>query len=687
MLDGTISWNDLIYLNQSVSFDVRFYKGWYPSLPHATASLVDLNNDGINSLIVSGKEYDINNNNEIISEDVFNGEVSLGDDAYARFVDVDDDGDLDVFTSSWKAGEGDGVFFENTGTPEAPVFLRRNDDVNDVMANYYSTLPSGFYDYFDSMFEYPFPDVNTPVTRYDYPVIFDFDSDGDLDLLMGRQLPSRLSYFEQSNIDGETQYFNPYPLVPLDNQDAVWVTDYDTDGDMDLLVYQGQSNILYFERNNKLRNHYEDPITITNFPVWQNPGFCGMPNAYSISRSGEVFADLDNDGYQEMLVVYQNDYQEYKLILLVKRDFNFFEQRIIYEGTEINYGVSERLEFVDANNDGKLDIALQFYYPDSEETQPILLFEQQDPLTFSGPVSLAPDALSLTQIHDNSVDVDIDGDGDVDTVYNSGVDWNLDSSPGSIVNFSTRSYVGEGANILIGGFIIKGQSPQTVILRGIGPSLTDKGISNPLQDPELFLFSGDKLIAHNDDWGLADGADMIETAGVGLEHPKESGLRVRLDPGVYTVHLKGKPGDTGVGIIGVDADNQMPTNSLQVNISGRAFVDEGEAITIGGFVIEGDTPVKVLIRGLGPQLRDKGVSNALNDPNITLFSGSTIIASSNDWKNGANAAEISQLDIAPEQDKEAAILKELEPGTYTVHLRGASGDTGVGIIAVDRLWA
>ncbi len=687
LLDQTSTWNDLIYQNTSVAFDISLYKGWYPSAQYATASLVDLNNDGINTLVVLENEYDVNNNNEILSEDVFNGAVSLGDDAYARFVDVDGDGDLDVFASSWKYGEGDGVFYENTGTPEESVFMRRSDDVTEILAKYYETLPAGFVEYFNAVQGQPLPGVNHPVTSYDYPLVLDFDDDGDLDVLMARQLSSRLSYFEQTSMESVTQYSNPYHSVPLDNQEAVWVTDFDMDGDMDLLVHptQAQGQILFYERDDERPNQYEEPVRITNFPNWTDPVFCGAPNANTISRSKEVFADLDNDGQQEMLVVYQSDYEEYKLILLIKRDFNFFEQRLLYQGTEIRYGATERLEFLDVNGDDRLDIALQFYYPDSTEPQSVLLFEQQDPLVFTGPQTLSPDAIDLTQIHGNSLAIDFDKDGDLDTVYNSGVDWNLDSSPGSIVNFSTRSYVGEGADILIGGFIIEGASPQTVILRGIGPSLAEKGVQSPLQDPHIYLFSGSTLIAHNDDWQSTQDADRIESAGIGLDHPNESALRVRLDPGVYTVHLKGKPGDTGVGIIGVDADNQMPANSLQVNISGRAHVDEGEAITIGGFVVEGDTPVKVLIRGLGPQLRNKGVNDALEDPNITLYSGDTVIARNNDWRSGDRALEIAELDIAPEEEKEAAILRELQPGTYTVHLRGAARETGVGIIAVDRL--
>ncbi len=669
LFDRTTPWDDLIYSSQTFLFN------------HLSVSnnLVDLDSDGVNTLVYGVDEYDINNTPARVSTDIFDGQVPYGITGPMDFVDADGDGDLDVFMSSRKLYQIN-EYYENTGTPEVPVFVLDHGNIEHTVDQYYQTLPAGFVSYFNSHFSQSFP------SEYQFPLVYDFDSDGDLDLLMAGDDVRALRYYEQSSKDGTPIYSEPFDLFPVKDSNAYWVTDFDTDGDLDLLVNSVPGEIQFYKRINSNPIRYASPVTITNFPQWSGVSSIGAPDSYSVLTSSEIFADVNNDGYQDMLVTQVTDSQEFRLLLLIKQeDNNAFNQLLVYQGNDIDFRLYYDVKLIDVNNDGMVDVALQFSDEFTHEKQSVLLFEQYYRLTFSAPIELAADAVVFKPSSDNNLKIDIDGDGDIDTVNNRGVTWNLDSSPGSVMNFSTRSYVGEGSDILIGGFIIEGQSPQTVILRGIGPSLAEKGVKSPLQDPHIYLFSGDRLIAHNDDWQAAKDAGKIESAGIGLEHPKESGLRVRLDPGVYTVHLKGKPGDTGVGIIGVDADNQMPTNSLQVNISGRAFVDEGEAITIGGFVIEGDTPVKVLIRGLGPQLRNKGVSNALGDPNITLFSGSTVIANNNDWKNGAHASEIAELDIAPEHDREAAILRELAPGTYTVHLRGATGNAGVGIIAVDRL--
>jgi ribosomal protein S18 acetylase RimI-like enzyme len=81
----------------------------------------------------------------------------------------------------------------------------------------------------------------------------------------------------------------------------------------------------------------------------------------------------------------------------------------------------------------------------------------------------------------------------------------------------------------------------------------------------------------------------------------------------------------------------------------------------------------------------RGVADALDEPDITLFSGSAVIGHNNDWTSSDRGSEIAELEMAPEDSKEAAILMERDPGTYTVHLRGAVGDAWAGIIAVDRL--
>ncbi len=658
LFDRTIPWDELVVSSQLIESDEICFGD----------NLVDLNNDGTNTLIHYVDEYDISGSPVRITEDIFNGDVPNGIPDPMMFVDADGDDDLDVFMSDRKIHQIH-RYYENTGTPEVPLFVPDHDHVEQAIEQYYQTLPAGFVNSYNSQFSQSFP------SEYQFPLVYDFDSDGDLDLMMMGKRVRAVRYYEQSNNDGMPVYSEPFGAFPVKDSNAYWITDFDTDGDLDLLVNSAPGEMQYYERINNYPIQYASPVTITNFPI--------LPDGDAVLTSGDIFADVNGDGYQDMLAFESTGDRTYRLSLMLKQENNAFIQMPIYEGDVLSWRYTAKL--MDVDSDGMVDVVLRFSDDDTHEVQQVLLFKQYYRMTFSAPIELALDAASFDELEGQDYKVDMDGDGDIDTVNSQGVFWNLESSPGAITNFSTRSYVGEASNVLIGGFIIQGQSPQTVILRGIGPSLANKGVNAPLEDPQLYLFSGDTLIAHNDDWQTAKGADMIESAGIGLEHPKESALRVRLDPGVYTVHLKGKSGDTGVGIIGVDADNQMPTNSLQVNISGRALVAEGEEIAIGGFVIEGDTPVKVLIRGLGPQLRDKGVNNALEDPNITLFSGNKVIASNNDWKRSAQVSEIAKLDIAPEHDKEAALLADLEPGVYTVHLRGRVGDTGVGIIAVDRL--
>jgi hypothetical protein len=119
-------------------------------------------------------------------------------------------------------------------------------------------------------------------------------------------------------------------------------------------------------------------------------------------------------------------------------------------------------------------------------------------------------------------------------------------------NVATRGFVGTGAGVLIGGFIVRDDSftnqPQNILVRGIGPSLTASGVSNPLQDPLIELHdSQGALIDSNDDWGSSLDAAALALSGVAPSAPKESAILKTLAPGAYTVILKGATGGSGVG--------------------------------------------------------------------------------------------------------------------------------------------
>jgi hypothetical protein len=118
------------------------------------------------------------------------------------------------------------------------------------------------------------------------------------------------------------------------------------------------------------------------------------------------------------------------------------------------------------------------------------------------------------------------------------------------------------------------------------------------------------------------------------------------------------------------------------NISTRGQVLTGNDVMIGGFIIEGNLPKTVLVRAVGPNLANFGVTGVLANPTLQLFSGQTVIASNDDWQTASNAAAIQATGLAPVSPLESAILITLQPGAYTAIVSGANGGTGVGIVEV-----
>lgn len=130
-----------------------------------------------------------------------------------------------------------------------------------------------------------------------------------------------------------------------------------------------------------------------------------------------------------------------------------------------------------------------------------------------------------------------------------------------------------------------------------------------------------------------------------------------------------------------DYQRAVPPAQL-LNISTRARVLTGDDAAIGGFIIYGTDPKEVIIRAIGPSLTGAGVSGALQDPTLELHdSTGAIIATNDDWQQ-SQSAEISATGLAPEDDRESAILRTLQPGAYTAVIRGANDTTGVGLVEV-----
>jgi hypothetical protein len=121
--------------------------------------------------------------------------------------------------------------------------------------------------------------------------------------------------------------------------------------------------------------------------------------------------------------------------------------------------------------------------------------------------------------------------------------------------------------------------------------------------------------------------------------------------------------------------------SQGLNISTRAEVGTGENVAIGGFIINGTDPKKVIIRGIGPSLSGQGVPTPLADPILQLNDASHTIASNDNWKD-TQQTEIQNSGLAPGNDSESAIIATLGPGNYTATLSGTNSSTGIGLIEV-----
>lgn len=242
-----------------------------------------------------------------------------------------------------------------------------------------------------------------------------------------------------------------------------------------------------------------------------------------------------------------------------------------------------------------------------------------------------------------------------------------------------------GDNVGIGGLIISGPTPKRVLLRGIGPSLTQFGIPTPLPDPILELHGPEGFVPiTNDNWRDTQQAE-IEATGIPPTDSLESAIVVTLNAGAYTAILRGR--DNTIGIALVEAyDLNQGVDSKLANLSTRAFVNTDNNIVIAGFVLsdEGVGQDRVIVRGLGPSLTSSGIANALANPNLELrdSNGSLLIAN-NDWQeNPEQAMEIMNAGLAPSNNLESALAATLPPGLYTALLTGRNNGTGVGLVEV-----
>jgi len=254
-----------------------------------------------------------------------------------------------------------------------------------------------------------------------------------------------------------------------------------------------------------------------------------------------------------------------------------------------------------------------------------------------------------------------------------------------LANISTRVSAGTGDNRLIGGFIISGTASKKVIVRAMGPSLGNYGVTSALADPTLELHDATgAVIATNDNWAETQRTD-VEASGIPPPNELESAIVRTLPPGAYTALVDGKNGGTGTALVEV-YDLSPTSDSTLGNISTRGAVGPQSDVMIGGFIIGGTTGVtRVLVRTVAPSLAAFGVTDAMPDPMLELRDvNGTLIAANDNWRDGPEL-EIEESKLAPTNDLESAIITTLPSGPYTAVIHEKNGQSGIGLFEVYNL--
>jgi hypothetical protein len=274
--------------------------------------------------------------------------------------------------------------------------------------------------------------------------------------------------------------------------------------------------------------------------------------------------------------------------------------------------------------------------------------------------------------------------------------------PGRLVNLSSRGHVGAGADIIIAGFMVgapanPGAAP--VLIRVSGPALASFGIAGLLADPLLRLDGPGGPVAANSGW--AGNAEVAAAAAAVGAFPWASGssrdaaLLATLGAGAYSAQVSGAAGDGGVALVEVydatPADSCTAASPRLINSSVRATVGTGGNILIAGFVVGGSTAQTFLIRASGPALAAFGITGALPDPLLSLYSAgsgpaSGLIQSNAGWGGDAQLAAVAggvgAFSWGPSGTPDAALLVTLPPGAYTAEVAGAGGDGGIALVEI-----
>ncbi len=294
------------------------------------------------------------------------------------------------------------------------------------------------------------------------------------------------------------------------------------------------------------------------------------------------------------------------------------------------------------------------------------------------------------------------GDSGLYTVRASNSSGSVTSSPATVSlsptastlrNISVRTNLEAGGEVTP-GFVIRGSGTKRVLVRAIGPGLTQLGVPGASADPKFEVYRGSTKIAENDTWDASLAAVFPAVGAFSLPAgSRDAAALVTLNASAagenYSVRVSGVGDAAGITLVEVyDADTAPTSKLVNVSVLGQSGV--ADDVLILGLSLQGTGQRTLLVRGVGPTIGSLfGVPGSLGDPQLTVYDKDTRAVIANDDWNGADfVSELLQASTyvgafaLPGGSADAATLSLLDPGTYTIQVKGSAESTGRAIIEV-----
>jgi outer membrane protein assembly factor BamB/subtilisin family serine protease len=265
----------------------------------------------------------------------------------------------------------------------------------------------------------------------------------------------------------------------------------------------------------------------------------------------------------------------------------------------------------------------------------------------------------------------------------------------TLANVSFRSLTAPGTfPTLIGFRLVDGS--KRMLVRAVGPTLARFGVTGVLPNPQFTLRAGTTEFATHQAWqgnaAVAAAASAVGAFALPADSADAATTGI-FSAGTWSVVVSGTGavlGTTLTELYDLDAlEAGVAGRGRLVNISARALVGSGSNALVAGFTVAGHAPKRFLLRGVGPTLLAFGISSALLDPKLELFTGSLLIRNNDDWAGSAPLLEafrtVGAFPLLARTSPDAAMIVTLPPGIYTAQLSSVSGAAGAALLEIYEL--